>query len=65
MSYNMTFKYFRVEALSGGVPASLQPDGTGAIRVIGTNVGKPSVDANEVGWNEGKALCMAPIGDRK
>ena len=62
---NMTLKYFRVEALSGNAPASLQPDGTGAIWVIGTNVGKPSVDANEVGWNEGKALCMAPIGDRK
>lgn len=62
---NLTLKYFRVEALSGSAPATLQSDGTGAIWVIGTNVGKPSVDANEVGWNEGKALCMAPIGGKK
>ena len=62
---NTTFKYFRIEAMIGDSPATLQPDGTGAIWVIGEHVGKPSVTENEVGWNTGKALCMAPIGDKK
>jgi hypothetical protein len=62
---NTTLQYFRVEALTGNTPATLQPDGTGAIWIIGMNVGKPSIDKNEVGWNTDKALCLAPIGDKK
>jgi len=62
---NTTLQYFRIETLSGNDPATLQADGTGAIWVIGTNVGKPTVAGNEVGWNTDKALCMAPIGDKK
>ena len=62
---NMIMKYFRIEAMSGNSLATLQADGTGAIWVIGTNFGKPSVADNEVGWNTDKAVCMAPIGDKK
>lgn len=61
---NTTHKYFRVEALSGDNPATLQADGTGAIWVIGDNVGKPSL-ANVVGWTPANGLCMAPIGNKK
>lgn len=45
--------------------ASLQPDGTGAIWIIGDQVGKPTYTENHVGWNPPNALCMAPIGDKK
>ena len=62
---NTTLQWFKVETLSGSTLATLQPDGTGAIWVIGTNVGKPSVAKNEVGWNTDKGLCMAPVGDKK
>ena len=52
--------------MTGNDPASLQPDGTGAIWVIGDNIGKPSVAENVVGWsNTDKALCMVPLGDKK
>jgi hypothetical protein len=60
-----THKYFIVEALSGGEPARLETDGTGAIWVIGDGgIGKPS-NANGINWTESKALCMAPIGNKK
>lgn len=65
ISANLTLKYFRIEALSGSSTAVLTADGTGAIWVIGQNVGKPSVADNEVGWNTDKALCMSPIGNKK
>ncbi|MDR2039071.1 MAG: DUF5125 domain-containing protein [Bacteroidales bacterium] len=60
-----TLKYLIVEAMSGNDLASLQENGTGAIWIIGTNIGKPNVTDNEVGWNTDKALCMAPIGGKK
>lgn len=65
ISANLAMKYFKVEALNGNSPASLEEDGTGAIWVIGESVGKPSVADNEVGWNTDKALCMAPAGGKK
>ena len=53
-------------SVSDEVPLStLQPDGTGAIWIIGDQVGKPSYTTNHVGWEPPKALCMAPIGDKK
>lgn len=62
---NTTHRYFNVEVMSDNAPATLQPDGAGAIWVIGTDVGKPSVTGNEVGWNTDKALCMSPVGGGK
>ncbi len=62
---NFTFKYVFVEAMNGSNLATLQTDGTGAIWIIGEGIGKPSVGANEVGWNTGKALCMSPIAAKK
>lgn len=62
---NLALKYFRVEALDGASPASLKTDGTGAIWVIGTDVGKPSVAKREVGWEPSRGLCMAPVGNKK
>jgi len=58
-------KYFIVEALDGNDVAKLKTDGTGAIWIIGEGVGKPSLSANAVGWTTEKALCMAPIGNKK
>ncbi|MDR1200588.1 MAG: DUF5125 domain-containing protein [Tannerellaceae bacterium] len=65
ISANLAMKYFKVEALTGNSPASLTENGTGAIWIIGEGIGKPSVAGNEVGWNTDKALCMAPIGNKK
>ncbi|WP_293299991.1 DUF5125 domain-containing protein [Pedobacter sp. UBA4863] len=62
---NFTNKYFIVEAMDGNNLATLKGDGTGAIWIIGTDIGKPSLAANEVGWNTDKALCLAPIGNKK
>lgn len=62
---NIPLQYFRVEVLDGNSPASLKEDGTGAIWVIGEHVGKPSVESREVGWEPSRALCMAPVGDKK
>ena len=62
---NLKFSYFKVEAMLGSDLATLQDDGTGAIWVIGQDVGKPTVADNDVDWNTGSALCMAPIGDKK
>lgn len=62
---NLTLKYFRVEVLDGSLPATLKDDGTGAIWVIGDNVGKPSITERVVGWEPSRALCMAPIGNKK
>lgn len=60
------YKYITVEALnSEGNPATLQGDGTGAIWIIGNGIGLPSWSLNQVEWNTGKALCMAPIGGKK
>jgi hypothetical protein len=64
ISANTTLKYFSVEALAGNEPATLQPDGTGAVWIIGDNIGKPSLVANTVGWNTDKALCMSPVRDK-
>jgi hypothetical protein len=62
---NKTHKYFIVEALSNGEPARLEADGTGAVWVIGDDgIGKPT-NANGISWTEGKALCMAPTGNKK
>lgn len=62
---NLISNWLRVEALSGNDLATLQTDGSGAIWVIGDNVGKPSYRDNLVGWNPSNGLCMSPIGDNK
>ncbi len=62
---NFPNKYLIVEAMDGSNLASLKADGTGAIWIIGEGIGKPSVAANQVGWNTDKALCLAPIGNKK
>ncbi|PRY54294.1 uncharacterized protein DUF5016 [Arcticibacter pallidicorallinus] len=62
---NFTLKHFIVEAMNGSGLATLQPDGTGAIWIIGEGIGKPGIATNQVGWNTDNALCMAPIGNKK
>lgn len=62
---NLVMKYLKVEAMIGSNLATLQPDGTGAIWIIGDQVGKPSYTSNHVGWNPPNALCMSPIGNKK
>ena len=61
---NQALQYFRVYALNGSEPAKLSDDGSGALWVIGENVGKPSVSANPVGWTTENALCMAQIRNK-
>lgn len=62
---NKTLKYVVIEAMRGNALATLQDDGTGAVWIIGEGIGKPSVEANQVGWDTSKGLCMAPIGNKK
>ncbi len=62
---DLNMKYFAVEVMSGSDLAILNADGTGTIWIIGDGIGKPSVHTNQVGWNPGKALSMAPIGIKK
>ena len=62
---NAVLKYFSVMALKDGKPAKLQDDGTGAIWAIGKGIGKPSVTSSEVGWEPGKALCLAQVAPKK
>lgn len=57
-------KYFIIEAMQAGQLAKLNTDGTGAIWIIGEGIGKPNL-ANQVGWTTEKALCMAPIGNKR
>lgn len=61
---NTAMKYFSVEAMNGNDLATLQSDGTGAVWVIGYDIGKPSL-TNQIGWNTDKGLCMAPLGNKK
>jgi hypothetical protein len=65
ISANLPKQYFKVEVLDGSSVASLKADGTGAIWIIGERVGKPSVASQEVGWEPSRALCMAPMGNKK
>jgi len=51
--------------MAGNDLAKLQEDGTGAVWIIGEGVGKPKVSSNQVGWNTDKALCLAPLGNKK
>ncbi|MDR1983496.1 MAG: DUF5125 domain-containing protein [Prevotellaceae bacterium] len=62
---NTEHKYFRIEAMQGNDLATLQPDGSGAIWVIGNGIGKPSYVTNHVGWTTENALCMSPIGNNQ
>lgn len=55
--------YFRVEAMENGEPMKLKSDGSGALWIIGDNVGLPSLD-NTVGWNTDNAICMAHVADK-
>ena len=63
ISADFKLKYLKVEVLSGTSTASLNPDGSGAIWIIGDAQGKPVLANN--GWDPNKALCLAPIGPGK
>jgi len=65
ISADFTHKYLIAEAMDGNNLATLKGDGTGAIWIIGDGIGKPNVSSNHVGWNTDKAICMAPIGNKK
>ena len=60
---NFENNYFIFEVMDGNDTATLNEDGTGAIWIIGENIGKPSL-SNETGWNPDKALCFAPISEK-
>ena len=57
-------QYLKVETMSGNGLASLQPDGSGALWILGDGAGKPNL-ANSPGWSPGRAICLAPIGGKK
>jgi hypothetical protein len=65
-SYQVTasddLNYLQVRALNEDDDlATLQADGSGALWIIGNNIGLPSVKANVIGWNTSKAICMAQV----
>lgn len=49
--------------LNGSAKATLNDDGTGAVWILGDGVGFPSV-GSQPGWNPGKGICMAPVGEK-
>ena len=53
-------KYIQVEAMNGESLASLQPDGRGAIWILGNGVGKPSY-TNSPAWSGSRGLCMTQV----
>lgn len=61
---NPTLNYLKVEVMAGNDLATLRTDGTGAIWILGDNIGKPSLD-NAPGWTPEKAICMAPLANKK
>lgn len=61
---NFARKYFIVEAMTGSNLSTLQDDGSGALWIIGSDIGKPSL-SNEVGWNTDKALYLSQISPKK
>ncbi|MDR0541684.1 MAG: DUF5125 domain-containing protein [Dysgonamonadaceae bacterium] len=65
LTANTALQYFRVEAMSGSVLATLQTDGTGAVWIIGDDIGKPSAAKNKISWTTEKGLCMAPMGNKR
>ncbi len=56
-------QYIRVYSILGSEPATLNSDGTGALWIIGENIGHPSL-ANTVGWTTENAICMASVRDK-
>jgi len=54
-----------IEPMDGNNLARLNPDGTGAIWLIGEGVGKPSLAKAPMSWDPSKALALAPIGNKK
>lgn len=63
ISADFNLKYFKVEVMSDNDLAGLNANGSGAIWIIGDSQGKPTF-ANS-GWDPAKAICMAPIGNKK
>lgn len=53
-----------MEVLSGGKPAKLKADGSGAIWAVGNGIGKPALKYAP-SWEPSVALCMAPMGNGK
>lgn len=58
---NSQLKTFIVHPLRNGEPDRLQEDGTGALWIIGTGFGKPSIGANEIGWSPERAYAVAQV----
>lgn len=61
---NYTFKYLQVDLMDGSSLASLKPDGSGAIWILGNGIGKPSFD-NAPAWSGSRGVCMAPVAPGK
>ena len=55
-------RYLKVEVMSGGAPAVMQQDGSGAIWIVGDGAGKPGLQYAP-SWDPTKAFCMAPMGN--
>ena len=53
------YKYLQVRSCNtDGSLASLQPDGTGAIYMIGNGIGLPNATENQVGWTPENGISM-------
>jgi hypothetical protein len=65
---NINNRSFRAIPLNvEGNPATLQPDGSGTLWIIGHGIGKPNLNANRsnlgAGWVLEDAMAMAPMGN--
>lgn len=59
-------QYYRVDPLDAkGELSTLQADGSGTIWAIGSDIGKPSVKGNAVGWSTEKGLALVYLGNKK
>ncbi|MDR0692326.1 MAG: DUF5121 domain-containing protein [Prevotellaceae bacterium] len=58
---NLSAKYFKIEQMSGNNLATMATNGTGALWLIGSGVGKPFVFPK---WYAEEALCLAQTGTR-
>lgn len=61
---NYTFKYLQVDLMDGSSLATLKPDGSGTIWILGNGIGKPLFD-NSPAWSGTRGICMVPVAPGK
>lgn len=62
-TFNFKDNYVSIVRFVNEKPATLSEDGHGAIYILGTGMGKPSLK-NEPGWNPGQGYAVAEIASK-